>query len=205
VSRERVRVELVKLLPCAAAARALAIAERTGILAQVLPELAGHDIRAAIARVGGAPTDAGVRMAALLLPVPPERVDVALRRLTYSNAERARVVALVAQAARLSGGERDDAELRSALGRVGRAAAADLGALTAAPVAARLRAIAQAGDPLVIGDLAIGGADVMRILAVPPGRAVGRALEFLLERVLSDPRLNTGETLERMLRDDFRA
>jgi tRNA nucleotidyltransferase (CCA-adding enzyme) len=204
VSRERVRVELVKLLPCAAAARALAIAERTGILGQVLPELAGHDIGAAIARVEAAPADAGVRMAALLLAVPPERVDVALRRLTYSNAERGRVVGLVAQAARLSAGTPDDAELRAALGRVGRAAAADLGALTP-PVAQRLLSIAEAGDPLVTGDLAVGGADVMRILGVSPGPVIGRALEFLLERVLADPSLNTSERLERMLRDDFQA
>ena len=204
VSRERVRVELVKLLGCGAAPRALEIAERTGILHQVLPELVGLDAGAARDRVAAAPADAGVRMAALVLDVAPERVDAALRRLTYSNAERARVVGLVTEAAGLAAGPTDDAQRRRALGRVGRDAAAYLGALVPA-AADRLRAIAEAGDALTVGDLAIGGGDVMRLLRVAPGPVIGRALDFLLSRVLEDPSLNTAETLGRMLRDDFRA
>jgi tRNA nucleotidyltransferase (CCA-adding enzyme) len=207
VSRERVRVELVKLLACPAAARALAIAERTGILTQVLPELGGQDLEAARARVAAAHADSGVRMAALLLAVEPARVDAALRRLTYSNAERARVVGLVTEAAALarSGAQVGDAELRRALGRVGRDAAADLGALADPAAAARLRAIAAAGDPLAIGDLALGGGDIMRLLGVGPGPVIGRALEFLLARVLAEPSLNTRESLESLLRGEFRA
>ncbi len=204
VSRERVRVELVKLLGCGAAARALEIAERTGILLQVLPELVGLDAAAARDRVAAAPADAGVRIAALLLEVAPERVDAALRRLTYSNAERAHVVGLVTEAAGLAAGPTSDAQLRRALGRVGRDAAGDLGALVPA-AADRLRAIAEAGDALTVGDLAIGGGDVMRLLGVRPGPVIGRALDFLLSRVLDDPSLNTAEALERMLRDDFQA
>jgi tRNA nucleotidyltransferase (CCA-adding enzyme) len=202
VSRERVRVELVKLLGCGAAARALDIAERTGILLQVLPELVGLDLAAARDRVDRAPAEPGVRMAALLLEVAPDRVDGALRRLTYSNAERARVVGLVTEAATVGVGA-SDAQLRRALARVGRGAAGDLAAL--APAAAdRMLAIAAAGDPLTVGDLALGGGDVMRLLGVPPGPVIGRALEFALGRVLEDPSLNTGESLERMLRDEFR-
>jgi tRNA nucleotidyltransferase (CCA-adding enzyme) len=203
VSRERVRVELVKLLGCGAAARALDIAGRTGILTQVLPELVGPDVVAARDRVEAAPVEAGVRMAALLLEVAPDRVDAALRRLTYSNAERARVVGLVTEAASIGSGP-SDAQLRRALGRVGRGAAGDLAALVPA-AADRIRAIAAAGDPLTVGDLALSGGDVMRLLGVPPGPVIGRALELLLARVLDDPSLNTGEALERMLRDEFRA
>ncbi|HKE18145.1 MAG TPA: hypothetical protein VKB80_24880 [Kofleriaceae bacterium] len=206
VSRERVRVELVKLLGCGAAGRGLAIAERTGILAQVLPELAGQDVAEARARAAAAPADSGVRMAALLLAVKAERVDAALRRLTYSNAERSRVVGLVSEAAAMvAAGSPGDADLRRALGRVGREAAADLGALVPAAPAERLRAIAAAGDPIAIGDLAVGGGDIMRLLGVGPGPIIGRALEFLLDRVLADPSLNAREVLERMLRDEFAA
>ena len=214
VSRERVRVELVKLLAGPAAGRALDIAERTGILLQVLPELAGKDVAAAIARVGGVPREAGVGMAALMLEVPAPAVDAALRRLTYSNVERARVTGLVAEAAALRGvpawvaelmaaedDPPDGVHLRRALGRVGRPAVADLAALVGDPAtAAQLQKIAAAGDPLSIGDLALGGADVMRVLGVPPGPAIGRALAELLARVLEDPSLNTREALERMLR-----
>jgi len=201
VSRERVRVELVKLLAGPAAGRALDIAERTGILLQVLPELAGKDVAAAIARVGGVPREAGVGMAALMLEVPATAVDAALRRLTYSNVERARVTGLVAEASALGGDRPGDPILRRALGRVGRAAAGDLAALVGDPAtAAQLQKIAAAGDPLSIGDLALGGADVMRVLGVPPGPAIGRALAELLARVLEDPSLNTREALEQMLR-----
>jgi tRNA nucleotidyltransferase (CCA-adding enzyme) len=205
VSRERVRVELVKLLGCRAAERGLAIAERTGILAQVLPELAGQDVAAARARVAAAPPDSGVRMAALLLGVKADRVDAALRRLTYSNAERSRVVGLVSEAAGMAAGGASDADLRRALGRVGRQAAADLGALVGEPAGERLRAIAADGDPIAIGDLALGGGDIMRLLGVGPGPVIGRALEHLLNRVLADPSLNTREALERALRDEFAA
>jgi tRNA nucleotidyltransferase (CCA-adding enzyme) len=198
VSRERVQVELVKLLGGTAAVRALEIAERTGILGQVLPELS--DPLSAIERVGSAPAEAGVRMAALLLSVPPDRVDAALRRLTYSNAERARVVGLVSEAGRVRG-DASDPSLRRALGKVGRHAAGDLAELVAEPAASRLRAIAAAGDALTIGDLALGGGDVMRILAVPPGPRIGQALARLLDRVLADPSLNTREALERILRE----
>jgi tRNA nucleotidyltransferase (CCA-adding enzyme) len=214
VSRERVRVELVKLLPGPAAGRGLAIAERTGILQQILPELEGRDLDAARARIEAAPAEPGVRLAALLLDVAPAAVDAALRRLTSSNAERARVVGLVAEAAGLRGAESDetageagqpslDARLRRALGRVGRGAAGDLAALIGGARAERIRAIAAAGDPLAIGDLALGGGDVMRVLAAPPGPIVGRVLEELLARVLADPSLNTRESLERILRDEI--
>ena len=50
-----------------------------------------------------------------------------------------------------------------------------------------------------VGDLAIGGKDVMDILHVPPGRHVGRWLERLLEAVLDDPGLNTRESLVSLL------
>jgi tRNA nucleotidyltransferase (CCA-adding enzyme) len=201
VSRERVRVELVKLLAGPGAARALEIAERTGILHQILPELVGEDTGGARARVAAAPPEAGVRLAALLAEVAPDRVDAALRRLTSSNQERARVVGLVAAAAAVRAGATGDAALRRALGRVGRAAAGDLAALVGpGPAAARLGEIAGAGDPLSIGDLAVNGGDVMRVLGVPAGPAVGRALDQLLARVLDQPSLNTREALEDILR-----
>lgn len=44
-------------------------------------------------------------------------------------------------------------------------------------------------------DLAIDGTDVMAALAIPPGRAVGRVIAALFERVLDDPDLNTRESL----------
>ena len=196
VSRERVRVELVKLLLGTAAERALAIAERTGILAQVLPELQASEVAAARARVDAVALERCLRTAALLLSVPPAAVDGALRRLTYSNADRQRVVGLVREAQALGGGAADPA-LRAALGRIGRERAGDLGQLLP-ELADRLARVAR--DPLTVGDLALRGPDVMRILGIAPGPEVGRRLAGLLEQVLADPSLNTAARLEALLR-----
>jgi tRNA nucleotidyltransferase (CCA-adding enzyme) len=195
VSRERVRVELMKLLAGQAAGRALAIGQRTGILEQVLPELA--DVPAAIARVDAAPADGVVRTAALLAEVAPDAVDAALRRLTYSNADRERVVALVRELPAVRA-DASDADLRRVLARTGRELAADLGALRP-ELAARLAAAARA--PLTAQDLALKGPDVMRILGVGPGPAIGQAIRELLARVLEDPSLNQAAALEALLRD----
>ncbi len=195
VSRERVRVELMKLLAAPAAGRALEIGARTGILGQVLPELVA--VAPAIARVEAAPAEAVVRTAALLLDLSPDAVDGALRRLTYSNADRERAVALVRAVPSLPAAP-SDAELRRLLARTGTALAGDVGALRP-DLAERLAVAARA--PVTTGDLALKGPDVMRILGVPPGPAVGQAIRALLERVLDDPSLNTADALERLLRD----
>jgi tRNA nucleotidyltransferase (CCA-adding enzyme) len=60
---------------------------------------------------------------------------------------------------------------------------------------ARMAAQRTAGAPLSTKGMAISGQDVMARLGIPPGPAVGRILERLLERVLEDPHLNQRETL----------
>jgi hypothetical protein len=52
---------------------------------------------------------------------------------------------------------------------------------------------------LRVKDLAVDGADVMRVLGVGPGPVVGHVLTRLLERVLDEPALNEKETLERLI------
>ena len=56
---------------------------------------------------------------------------------------------------------------------------------------------------LKVTDLALDGKDVMRILEIPPSRRIGQILEWLLERVLDDPSLNTREKLEELLRTEL--
>ena len=48
-------------------------------------------------------------------------------------------------------------------------------------------------------DLALDGADVMRILGCGPGRTVGRALAHLTDCVVEDPSRNTPEALRALL------
>lgn len=236
VSQERVRDELLKMLGAPAPSRGLRIARRTGMLAQVLPELAlpaaevpedtAGRWRRTLARVDTA-GGALVRLAALLWAMPGAEaqagaggdmadLDPVLRRLKLSNAERAQVEALVRHAPGWRRVVDAAAALRGMLGRVGRARCDDLIALWRAEAAAcarsdadtaarlqalctRARAILDVGEPLAVGDLAISGGDVIRILDIRPSRTVGLVLEVLLARVLADPSLNTPEHLAALL------
>ena len=56
--------------------------------------------------------------------------------------------------------------------------------------------IVDRGDPVALCDLAISGREVMEA-GVTPGKAVGEALNSLLNDVLDDPALNTREELIR--------
>jgi tRNA nucleotidyltransferase (CCA-adding enzyme) len=68
-------------------------------------------------------------------------------------------------------------------------------------MAARIERLLASGVALTVRDLAVDGGDVMRALGVPPGPAVGEALESLLEVVLDDPTSNERETLLARLRE----
>jgi hypothetical protein len=140
-----------------------------------------------------------VRIAALLLDVAPDAVDAALRRLTCSNADRERAVALVREVPAVTAAA-SDGDLRRVLARTGKALAADLAALRP-ELGERLRA--AAGAPLTATDLALKGPDVMRVLGLAPGPAVGQAIRELVARVLDDPSLNTAAALEQILRDEI--
>jgi len=134
-------------------------------------------------------------------------VDTAMRRLKLANEDRERVVRAVRAfpAVRRAW---SDGGLRRLLAGVGRARASDAVALwraeataaaavgdaageaAARELAARGESILAARHPLAIGELAVGGGDVMAALGIPPGRQVGEVLAGLLERVLDDPALN---------------
>jgi putative nucleotidyltransferase with HDIG domain len=58
-------------------------------------------------------------------------------------------------------------------------------------------------EAFTVKDLAVDGHDVMAVLSLRPGPAIGDALEYLLERVLADPTLNDAERLRELLREKF--
>jgi tRNA nucleotidyltransferase (CCA-adding enzyme) len=148
--------------------------------------------------------------------VGAEMPDAILRRLKMSNADRERVVALVAHHMFWYSPEWTDATVRRFIRRVGVELLPDLFALRAGDVVGRGRGedpevelgelrrrvdqVLAADQALSIADLAVDGQDVMRELGVPPGRAVGDALRGLLEKVIEDPSLNERETLLKLLR-----
>ena len=141
--------------------------------------------------------------------------DAILRRLRFSNAERELVVHLVAQHMYYYTGDWTPQAVRRFLRRVGPEHVDEIFALRAAdivgfgrgddpedeiaPLRARVEAELRAAAALKLSDLAIGGAEVMQTLGLPPGPQVGHVLARLLERVLDDPSLNTREALLALL------
>ena len=56
-------------------------------------------------------------------------------------------------------------------------------------------------DPISVKQLAINGADIMRLTQATPGPHIGFILEILLSEVLEHPELNTREHLENRVKE----
>jgi tRNA nucleotidyltransferase (CCA-adding enzyme) len=251
VSAERVRDEMLKLLAAPRPSQGLELMRRTGLLAEVLPELLEsvgvvqnrfhkHDVyHHTLAVVDATVGDALTRLGALLHDVGKPRArqpregapgefsffkheyvgaemaEEICRRWKLSNADRARVTALVSHHMFFYTPDWTDGTVRRFVRRVTPEVLPALFALREGDIAGRgfaedpeaelgelrrrIAAVGAADAALRVGDLAIGGKDVMDILHIPPGRHVGRWLERLLEAVLDDPGLNTRERLVSLL------
>jgi tRNA nucleotidyltransferase (CCA-adding enzyme) len=216
VSKERVCEELRKTLATRQPSRALAIAERTGIVKLILPALVegfaawgAERVPHWLARTDAAPPEA--RLASLVAELAPaepnrrldraaaKRIDGVLRALKFSNEEiaAASVVAATAGASLVT--EWGDVEVRRLLSDVTRAhaktAAAYWRADGAIELADRADAILARGDALHANELAITGKDLMSELKMAPGPLIGRLLVTLLNRAIDDPGVNTREHL----------
>ncbi|MEK7377175.1 MAG: HD domain-containing protein, partial [Candidatus Margulisiibacteriota bacterium] len=64
---------------------------------------------------------------------------------------------------------------------------------------ARINKILAENDALSVSQLKVNGKDVMAILNTPPGPKVGEVLDFLLEKVLDDPSLNSRKKLTELM------
>jgi tRNA nucleotidyltransferase (CCA-adding enzyme) len=147
--------------------------------------------------------------------VGAEMSDEICRRLKLSTKEREGVVNLVGNHMFWYTPEWSDGTVRRFISRVGPEALAGLFALREGDVRARGRGeepsveiaelqqrigeqLAQAAA-LKITDLAVGGGDVMEVLAVKPGPIIGEVLRRLLERVLDDASLNERDKLRALI------
>ncbi len=103
----------------------------------------------------------------------------------------------------------DEAGLRAFVSRVGRDGLGSVSRLARAVAVAErgeapealldsLERVAGSDVPLAIGDLALGGREVIAALG-GGGRIVGDVLEALLERTLAEPSLNQPDTLRAMI------
>jgi len=66
-----------------------------------------------------------------------------------------------------------------------------------------IRAELNKKPPFSISDLAIDGHTVMEVFGIEPGRKVGAVLDYLMERVLDDPELNTPDQLKALAEEYF--
>jgi tRNA nucleotidyltransferase (CCA-adding enzyme) len=142
--------------------------------------------------------------------------DAVLRRLRTPGDDRDAIVLLVREHMFDYRPEWSDGAVRRWLRRVTEERVEDLFDLRRADVAgsgvpaaepsdleafgARIARVLADSRALRVRDLAVDGADVMRELGIGPGRAVGAALDGLLERVLDQPELNQRERLLDQLR-----
>lgn len=140
-----------------------------------------------------------------------------LTRLRHSNALVAEISGLVGAGPELPPGDADGSVVRRWLARVGPSRVPDLirwaGARSRAAdgdgtpgrsegttpsevarAARRIRGELASGVPLAVGDLALGGRDLIA-LGLKPGPHFGLILDHLLDRVLADPGANRPELL----------
>ncbi len=225
VSKERISAELRKILDARQPSRALAPAERTGILALILPELvagfAAWGDRAAVASAWLASVDAapptarlGTLVAELAAPDADarrldrgavKRAEAVLRRLKFSNDEISVAGTLVGAAAAIRVVGWTPPQVRRLLSDITRPRAEAAIAMWRAKQAPELAALADTiltrRDALSASELAVTGKDLMEALAMPAGPQLGRLLVALLERVLDEPALNTREGLLSLARE----
>ncbi|RMG94997.1 MAG: CCA tRNA nucleotidyltransferase [Deltaproteobacteria bacterium] len=195
VAAERIRDELWKLLGARRASLGLRPMWRTGLWRHVLPE-PETDVEALLERVDRLPPDPPLRLAALLDTVERRRVEPALSALKISNRDKARIRALLTDAARRVACESADTAIRRAAAEIGREAVADALAFHEAPDEQRRRVErALRGCPMAPRELAISGRDLAAEGIVEPGPQMGRCLARLFDYVLEDPARNERQTL----------
>ncbi len=143
------------------------------------------------------------------------RADEIMRRLRSSNADRERVVALVARQSDLFPPDAPPSGIRRWLLRVPPDLVRDLFRLRIALWRAhptpggerdlterwwKAHAVLLEHPPIRVGDLAIGGHD-LRELGIEPGPVYGRILDALLHHVIEDPSLNRRDRLLALVRE----
>ena len=213
LSPERIREELVKVLSAdARPGRTLALYRGAGINAVLYPEidgLADSHWENAVKIVEALPVDRPMlRLGALLRPVDPASAAALLLRLRLSNADTDAV-------AHLSGApelppptpeqevqrrwlSRYGAQVMRGVARLDLAAArigcADRSSTQVVDAWRAMRTVLRSCPPLVVGDLAVDGRDLIA-LGLKPGPVFQDILQQLLDWVLGDPSRNGRDTL----------
>lgn len=202
VSRERVLIELTKLLGAAEPSRGLEPMRQTGMWTHVFPALGEADLEAAIEAVDGLPPDVGLRLARLLWPLARSgeggrsAAVAAVVALKPSKELRRRLEALWSPALLALEAAADPVAIRQAAASVGRGHVSDaLSILEVDPARREAVEAALEGAALSIGELAIAGRDLVAAEVCKPGRGLGDLLRALLAEVVVDPARNDADAL----------
>ena len=204
LSVERIRHEMLRLLQAPDPVPTLTLMRDTGVLAHALAE-AGREPRLdrlarLIARDGRGDQDALIRLMALL-PDDTGAATALADHWKLSNAERARMLAMVAAGAELTPAL-DGAGLRRVLWRHGRQAVDDAIILVAAADAPdqveRWRGLADAARLQAVPEFPLRGRDGLE-LGLSPGPDLGRILAMVEQWWANDDfRFDRAACLERL-------
>ena len=160
------------------------------------------------------------RLAMLFFGESERTATATTKALKFSNAHSAWIAKLAdtrhtlgaAMDAAMWAGSPSDADIRRWVATVGRTRAGSFAELTVALWRARLRSapnndvesrlgefVTRATtiayrDPIELADLAIDGEDLSKA-GIPPGPALGKTLQLLLQHVIENPKANTREAL----------
>lgn len=201
VSRERVHVELTKLLKSPRPSRGLWPMAETGIWPRVLPEPDPVVRDVAIEAVDAMQADPVARLARLLRPVgdTPDgtaAIEAAIDALKTSRAEKTTIVVLTGPRTRALEQAETPQAIRQAVATLHRellpAALDVLGADQARRTAVHA---AVDGAPLTVGELAIKARDLIAAGVAKPGPALGDLMDGLLAWTMEDPTRNRSEAL----------
>jgi tRNA nucleotidyltransferase (CCA-adding enzyme) len=196
VSRERVSIELFKLLEAAKPSLGLEPMARTGMWPHVLAETEASELEAAIQAVDRMQPDPVLRLCRLLWPLRAQEqrasLTQALDNLKPSRETRARVLALTDPAWEELASASAPAQIRRAAAHAG-----------PEHLEEHCQAVTQscANAPLSVSDLAISGTDLLAARIIPAGPDMGRILNGLLDHVLEDPRRNERAQLLELARE----
>ncbi len=208
ISVERIREELDKLLGAPDPTPGLRFLDRCGVLANVFGPTSGVDVDALGAMLGRAPIDLELRRLVVhSIGEPPERV-ARLDRLRYSTAEQRSIRTLIEAADGVLGWDTEwtDESIRRVVFAVGFDATDVLVRLVEVRggddrFAASLKNLGQREDLEDLGPVLDGG-QIMELLALDPGPAVGAAVARLQERRLRDGPATAEEESAWLLADD---
>ena len=198
VSRERVRVELVKLLAATRTRPGLDPMWRTELWPRVLVPLAHQHIASTIAAVDALRPDPMLRLARLMWPRRSEDAVLAtsLDNLRLSRAERRRCNTLTRSELAELGQLRDAAAVRRIVAAIGVDHLDDALAIVEASPEQHARVHAACADAILDPkSLAVGARDLISVVGVAPGPLLGELLAQLFEFVLRDPSNNTAPRL----------